>query len=115
MSSLLPRPKSHTLLLANIALTTVIRAQAGKFGKSSKQLLWISAIAMGLLLRQLFPRTDKRFITNHASLSESEEYDIIIVGGGTIEHAVRDAFYLNHCLQVLLGVCSLRVYQRIRL
>ncbi|KAF9477187.1 alcohol oxidase [Pholiota conissans] len=29
------------------------------------------------------PGADKKFITNHASLPESEEYDFIIVGGGT--------------------------------
>ncbi|KAF8969147.1 hypothetical protein BDZ97DRAFT_1915510 [Flammula alnicola] len=83
MSSLFPGRKSSVLVLAGITLAALTRARAGKFGQSSTKVLWISAVTMGLLLRQLFAGTNKKFITNPAKLGDSEEYDIIIVGGGT--------------------------------
>jgi hypothetical protein len=37
---------------------------------------------MGFLLCELFAGTNKKFITDPASVRTEEQYDIIIVGGG---------------------------------
>lgn len=75
---LLSRKTSLTVLAAlAVAGLTGVRPQ------SSKKVLGLSAIAVGLLMRQIFAGTGKKLITDPAALPKSEEYDIIIVGGGS--------------------------------
>lgn len=81
----LPSRKAPLLLLTGVALVLFKRAHNGKFGNQSHKVAWISSLVMGLLLRQVFAGTNKKYITNpkEAAGKESKEYDFIIVGGGT--------------------------------
>ena len=85
MPSLLERGSS-ILFLTGIGLGTVYRAQAGKFESSSSKVTWVSAVTMALLFRHLFFGT-KKFI-NEPEKVDKEEYDIIVVGGGTFRFGV---------------------------
>ncbi|PPQ94473.1 hypothetical protein CVT25_001106 [Psilocybe cyanescens] len=76
---------TRSIVLAGAALILLKQAHAGNFGTQANKVVLVSSLAMGLLLRQLFAGTNKKLITNPTKVAgkDAEEYDFIIVGGGT--------------------------------
>ncbi|KAH9481290.1 Dehydrogenase str4 [Psilocybe cubensis] len=77
---------TRTIVLAGAVLLLLKRVPtSGKFGTQRNKIILVSSIVMGLLIRHLFPGTNKKYITNPTKVvgKDTEEYDFIIVGGGT--------------------------------
>ena len=110
--ALLSRWNSFTVLAA-----LAVAGLASTRSQSSNKVLGFSAVAMGLLLRQIFSGTGDKLIADPAALPTSEEYDIIIVGGGSsLVKGTPNAKDLKGCgfWQVLQGVSLEPAFQKTR-
>lgn len=111
-TALLSRRNSFTVLAA-----LAVAGLAGTRSQSSNKVLGLSAVAVGLLLRQIFSGTGNKLIADPAALPTSEEYDIIIVGGGSsLVKGTLNAKDLKGCgfWQVLQGVSLEPAFRKTR-
>lgn len=80
-----------TLVYLAISLASLRRARALPLGPQNK-FLWISAIAMAFMLRQVLQSPSPKLVTDHSKVGRKindgkgvdfDEYDFVIIGGGT--------------------------------
>lgn len=90
MSVRLTRPLS-TLVLFAVSLVSFRRGRTLPLGLRNKY-LWISTITMAFMLRQIMQSPSPRLVTDHSKVGKKagdkkevdfDQYDFVIVGGGT--------------------------------